>query len=87
MGELRSCTKSDLVDCLPKPAIPEEVPDFNAIVLDGAAVVNMVRPIAGHTFEAYAADKFIPYITSYHQVESMLYGTYIHQTVLNDMQG
>jgi hypothetical protein len=43
------------------------MPDFDAVILDGAAIVNMLRPITGQTFEAYAIDKFIPYITSFHQ--------------------
>lgn len=37
---------------------------MDALILDGAAIVNMVRPGAAKTFGAYAAEVFLPYITN-----------------------
>jgi len=33
-------------------------------ILDGAAIVNMLQPGAAKTFQDYATDVFVPYITS-----------------------
>ena len=62
---MRSGTKSDLVDCLLEAPMTEEIPAFDAIILDGAAIVNMVRPQGGQTFYEYAIYTFIPYVTSF----------------------
>ena len=33
-------------------------------ILDGAGIVNMLRPGTAKTFEGYATDVFVPYVTS-----------------------
>ena len=33
-----------------------EIPDFNAVILDGSAIVNMVRPKIGQSFQQYAEE-------------------------------
>lgn len=64
LGELKSGTKSDLVNCLehevddPSTAIP----DAQAKVIDGAVLVQMLEGKAGTTFCHYAEDVFIPAI-------------------------
>ncbi len=65
LGEMRSTTKSDLVDCLLQGYEHPIKPDFDAAILDGAAIVNMVQPIHGQMFHQYATDTFMPYIKSF----------------------
>ena len=63
MGELRSGYKSDLLDCLQKlcPA-QDDAPDVDVLILDGAAIVNMLKPTACQTFQDYASNIFIKYL-------------------------
>lgn len=67
MGKLRPGTKSDLVGLL-EDLIPsqekESNPTVQVIILDGAALVNMLRPGAAKTFSDYAQNVFLPYILS-----------------------
>ena len=52
MGQLRQGSKSDLMECLTKSSQPASIhPGIDAKVLDGAAIVHMVRPGACRTFE------------------------------------
>ena len=54
--------KSDLLDCL-APFSASIPPSLNVIVLDGAAVVNMLKPTPDiKTFGDYITHIFIPYI-------------------------
>lgn len=58
--------KSELTECLqvltgPQSQMPRDV---NVVIIDGAAVVNMVIPGTERTFSGYAAGSFIPYITA-----------------------
>ena len=63
-GDLRSGTKSDLLTCLEnlQQERPNAVPIVEAKVMDAAALVNMMPPVAGTTFEMYAKDVFGKYI-------------------------
>jgi hypothetical protein len=65
MGQLRQGSKSDLLDVLGKcsPA-SHNSPDVDAKVLDGAAVIHMLKPGGCRTFEEYSQRVFIPYIAS-----------------------
>ena len=61
MGQLPHGSKSDLMECLTKSSQPESIhPGIDAKVLDGAAIVHMVRPGACRTFEelSYASKCF-----------------------------
>lgn len=60
-GKLRSGTKSDLLSCLEKngPAQAQR-PSVEALLLDGAAIVNMLKPGASKTFEEYSETVFLP---------------------------
>lgn len=63
LGKLRLGTKADLTDCLEKLCTSEgEAPTVDVIILDGAAVVNMLRPVGAKTFQDYATLVFLPYI-------------------------
>ena len=56
--------KSELSECLQANTTPQtEVPSaIDVTIIDGAAVVNMVKPGAEKTFSGYAEESFLPYI-------------------------
>ena len=58
--------KSELTECLQALTVPQsQMPrNVNVVIIDGAAVVNMVTPKTERTFSGYAAGSFIPYITA-----------------------
>lgn len=52
-GKIRSGTKSDLLTCLERVSEaqhPTEAPPVEAVMLDGAAIVNMLMPGTSKTF-------------------------------------
>ena len=59
-----SLPKSELTECLQVLTVPQsQLPkNLNVVIIDGAAVVNMVKPRTERTFSEYAADSFIPCI-------------------------
>ena len=58
-GQLRSGTKSDLLHCLDK-IIPgqAEAPSVGMMLLDGATIVNMLKPGPSRTFQEYSQGVF-----------------------------
>ena len=45
---------------------PEDIlPYVDVMILDGAAIVNMLRPGAAKTIGSYLADVFLPYIKKF----------------------
>ena len=66
MGKINVGTKSDLVDCLESLVTAREdtstAPSVEVLVLDEAAVVNMLQPRNASTFSQYASIVFLPYI-------------------------
>ena len=62
-GQLRSGTKSDLLSCLEKicPA-QAEMPNVDALLLDGAEILHMQKPGASKTFQEYSQYVFLPYV-------------------------
>ena len=63
LGKLRFGTKSDLVACLEKLCTScGEAPVADVIILDGAVIVNMLKPIDVKTFQDYATHVFLPFI-------------------------
>ena len=62
-GKLRSGTKSVVLQCL---TIPKLTPpdDVTVKVLDGPAVVHMVRPTYGTNYQQYVVRQFMPFITN-----------------------
>lgn len=70
MGQLRQGTKSDLLDCLEQCAPSgQDAPHVDVKIFDGAAVIHMLRPGGSRTFEDYAQNVFLPFVTS--QLESV----------------
>ena len=41
-----------------------EVPEIYAKVIDGTAIINMLKPRYGKTFRDYAINTFVPYVSS-----------------------
>ena len=65
-GQLRLGTKSDIVHCLEDTVVTTVEEDASLVVadvvmLDGPAIVNMLKPGSSKTFRDYAQDVFIPY--------------------------
>lgn len=60
---LRSGKKSDILECL---RIPNTYPDndISMKILDGAAIVHMVRPTKAANFSQYMERHFVPFIQS-----------------------
>jgi hypothetical protein len=67
IGIMRTDTKSDLLGYLEDLAPVQQAsssPIVQVAVLDGAAIINMLRPGAAKTFQDYATD--VLYRTSHH---------------------
>ena len=72
-GSLYVGTKSDLLTCLEEVSEAKaEAPFTTCIVLDGAAIVQMLNPAVSKTFEEYAQQIFIPYVSTKLQTVSRL---------------
>ena len=72
-GKIRSGTKSDIVKCLEDLVTSKEKtgkPDVDVIILDGSAIVNMLRPGYAKTFSDCAMQVFLPYVVSQTQYAS-----------------
>ena len=56
--------KSDLLHCLESTVETETnlLPATDATILDGAAVVSFLRPLAAKSFDNYTKNVFVPYI-------------------------
>ena len=64
-GRLRLGSKSDILTCLDDLSPSQtKTHDATCIVLDGAAIKQMMKPAAAKTFDEYAQQVFIPYISS-----------------------
>ena len=63
-GKLRLGTKSDIVHCLEDTIVDEDTTLVVAdvVVLDGPAIVNMLKPGSSKTFRDYAQNVFLPYV-------------------------
>lgn len=64
MGQLRSGNKADLVKCLTDGCdlTVEQAGRADAIILDGAVIIQMLQPKAVSTFGEYFDRIFVPYI-------------------------
>ena len=64
-GSIRLGLKSDLLSCLETLSEPTSVvPPTSCIVLDGAVIIQMLKPATAKTFSEYAQRVFVPYILS-----------------------
>ena len=59
--------KADLLSCLQLEKLQTSAPAVDAKFLDGAAVVQMLNPGTGKTFQNYAYRIFMPYVKSQFQ--------------------
>ena len=63
-GSLRFSNKSVLLACLEQNSqVTVEVPEVDAMALDGAVIVNMLKPIGCQTFQDYSDNIFKPYVS------------------------
>ena len=68
---LRLGTKSDLLACFQEIADERsEAPPTTSLVIDGAAIVQMLKPTACKNFREYAQEIFIPYMSTRFQSSS-----------------
>ena len=61
-ADIQSGKKSDLLMRLEVVSAAWETSGVECVILDGAAVVNFLKPIGVATFADYANDVFKPYI-------------------------
>ena len=62
-GQLRGGQKADLIKCLPNSSSQCTIqPTIDAAILDGAVIVQMLKPGTAQTFEDYFSYVFAPYI-------------------------
>ncbi len=62
-GHLRFGSKSELLDCLEQVCASEhETPAVDAKILDGAAIINMMKPNGCQTFQEYSQNEFMPFV-------------------------
>ena len=65
-GTLRLTTKSDLLPCLDKLVEPRsEEPVPTVVIIDGAALVQMLKPGLSRTFREYSEQVFVPYLSKW----------------------
>ena len=66
MIRLGMCSKSDMLPCLQVMDKGASVgpPEVTTVILDGDAIVNMIKPKPSKTFEEHALVEFVPYILS-----------------------
>ena len=62
-GKMRTGQKSELFACL-EVSTALECPSVDAVVLDGAAIVNMLSPGKCKTFKEYAETVLLPYVVN-----------------------
>ena len=66
-GMLRSCQKSELLTCVENLiTTPQqlEAPKVQVKLIDGAALVNIMKPLPNSTFKQYVSNKITKYIVS-----------------------
>ena len=63
-GKMRTGQKSELITCVEVSTVFER-PLVDVVVLDGAAIVNMLPPGKCKTFKEYAKTVFLPYVVNY----------------------
>lgn len=62
-GKIRLGTKADLLYCImTDDADSQPAPVFDAVFLDGGAMVLLLNPGTAKTFQVYADSVFVPYV-------------------------
>ena len=84
-GKLHLGTKSDLLACLiDHSGCQSDAPVISSIIIDGAVIVQMLKPVAVKNFDEYASQIFIPYILLQFQNASrvdLVWDRYIDNTL------
>ena len=84
-GKLHLGTKSGLLACLKGHSeCQSDAPVINSIIIDGAVIVQMLKPAAVKNFDEYASQIFIPYILLQFQNASrvdLVWDRYIDNTL------
>ena len=57
--------KSEILECITPNELPIQRPVTTAAVLDGAVIVQMIRPRNSVTFGEYFTEQFVPYIMTW----------------------
>ena len=67
LGQLRDGQKADLLKCLPEsPSVAK--PEADAVILDGAVIVQMLKPTTVRTFDEYFTIVFATYVLRHFEV-------------------
>ena len=64
-GKMHHGEKSEILDCIVPKDLEQDKPITTAAVLDGAVIVQMLRPRNSVTFEDYITNELWPYIRSW----------------------
>ncbi|CAG2251463.1 unnamed protein product [Mytilus edulis] len=91
-GTIRLGTKADLLSkCLERLTPPTDVqPVVSSVILDGSAVVNMLKPVNVKSFNEYALKVFVPYIQNIGknvQRIDIVFDTYIDNSLKASTRG
>ena len=85
MGKLRT---ADLLGCLEVPSQGNSPsPRVQVSIIDGAAIVNMLRPGAAKKFSDYAKQVFTPYIMSQLQHVDVVWDEYFPESLKAETRG
>ena len=87
-GNLRACTKADLVDVLEeKVKLPESEPETDVFIVDGSALVNTVAPKTSKTFKDYASTDILPLVYAYsrkHNRTDIIFDVYCQSSMKSE---
>lgn len=90
-GKLHLGTKSDMLECLEGlSGAQSEAPNVTNVVIDGAVLVQMLKPGAAETFGEYVQRVFIPYISEQFRHVSRLdlvWDSYVVDYLKSNSQG
>ena len=91
-GKLMTGNKADLLGLLEALVSSHDTgshPTVEAVILDGAAIVNMLRPGNARTFSDYAEQKFGPYVMNQLQHANrvdVVWDTYLSDSLKTEIQ-
>ena len=60
-GKMHHGNKSEILDCIVPKELPRQRPVTTAAVLDGAVLIQMIRPRNSSTFGDYFKQQLVPY--------------------------
>ena len=81
-GQLRGGQKADLLKCLPQATSPVLTPPVDAVILDGAVIVQILEPKTSRTFDEYFSIVFAPCVLK--QLENAKHVDLVWDVYLDD---